>query len=135
MKKLLTGRIVSKETGEKISKSKAGKPLSTIHKDSISKTLLGHETSLYTRKKIGLSNKGKQRTPEHKFIMTINKFSTFDEKSKFIKDLLFVLDNLNLNTNEILKRVNISRTIINRIKKNKTHWILNVNNEILNQYL
>ncbi len=121
MSNLLKERTFSNESRKKMSESSKGINHSKETKRKIGKSTKQrieiYKTKEY-RNKISKGNKGKKRNNIHKLNIAIGKHKN---KIKFISDLIFVKENLNLNTTELLKTVHISRTTINRIKK-KTHW-------------
>jgi len=130
------GKKFSKETLEKMSKSKLGKKPSEETKQKISKALTGIPRTKETKEKISKSNKG-QINPKGKdhpmwmkspSIKTRLKQSLNTKKRKLsIQDVIDIRNLLiegNLSQKQIASIYNVNQSVISRINNNKSNNLL-----------
>lgn len=118
MSTLLKNRTFSEDSIEKMRKAKLGKTLSNEHINKIVIGLTNRPCSIETRNKISNSNYGKIRTSEMKMNCSLSKI---DNINGFILDIVFIKNNIIMETDHLIEKTKISRSVINRIKLGK-HW-------------
>jgi hypothetical protein len=128
MSNLLKGRVFSEEAKDKMRKSKLGKKLSEDHRKNIIKSLIGRVSSDEKKRKISEANSNKIRSCETKCFLSLRRI----EKTKireYVNSIIFIKKNIFKDTNFLMKHSNMSRSVINKIKKNKNHWVFNFNDD------
>lgn len=121
MAKILKGRTVSEETREKLRKKAMGRCHTAETKTRISEVIKGRKLSDFTKEKISSGNKNKKRDYKMKCNLSFSKLNDKNILLDFFNGIIFIHDNMEESTNFLIINTIISRSVINRIKKN-THW-------------